>query len=156
MRGPVLPHQHGTRTGYTKGCNCEPCREANRIYQAAYKRRRAATAPPPPKPAVRPMQIINLFGTRPVIAESTPAPGAWVARAACATHDHDLWFPTPKNTGRRGGPDPEYRRTVAAAKRVCRTCPVLADCAAYITAWPQPGIWAGLTENERRQQRRTA
>ena len=32
--------EHGTRTMYVKGCRCEPCRDANRVYQRQYLRGR--------------------------------------------------------------------------------------------------------------------
>jgi hypothetical protein len=37
------PSPHGTTTRYQRGCRCDPCREANRVYAADYKQRREAT-----------------------------------------------------------------------------------------------------------------
>lgn len=34
MRKPV---QHGTHSVYVKGCRCDKCREANKIYMRKYK-----------------------------------------------------------------------------------------------------------------------
>jgi len=34
---------HGTITGYTSGCACEPCRQAMRDYQRERRRRKKAT-----------------------------------------------------------------------------------------------------------------
>jgi WhiB family redox-sensing transcriptional regulator len=46
------------------------------------------------------------------------------------------------------GPAREEREL--AAKAVCATCPVVAECAAYaIRAREQYGIWGGMTEAER-------
>jgi hypothetical protein len=55
------------------------------------------------------------------------------------------WFP---------GPD---LAATAAAKAVCETCPALSACREWAIAQEPPlyGIWGGLTENERRQVRRS-
>lgn len=34
--------RHGTRGRYERGCRCEPCREAKRVENAAYRRRKLA------------------------------------------------------------------------------------------------------------------
>ena len=44
--------------------------------------------------------------------------------------------------------------TVGQAKAICAACPVLDECKAYIDANPQPGIWGGTTERERKAARR--
>jgi hypothetical protein len=31
---------HGTRSRYTAGCHCQPCRDANTAYQRAHRRER--------------------------------------------------------------------------------------------------------------------
>lgn len=43
---PILPPRvgdktivHGTRTAYVYGCRCDPCRDAEAIYSAEYKRK---------------------------------------------------------------------------------------------------------------------
>ena len=33
------PERHGTYADYAKGCRCDPCRDAMRVYKAAYYRR---------------------------------------------------------------------------------------------------------------------
>jgi WhiB family transcriptional regulator, redox-sensing transcriptional regulator len=75
-----------------------------------------------------------------------PAP-SWMERAACAGHDDpDLWFPE------RGE---DERRQQALA--ICAACPVRPACLAYVLSMPpQPGIWGGTTEDERRQADRHA
>jgi hypothetical protein len=55
--------RHGTRPGYTDGCRCGDCKDAQRLYQRRYRERRAAAVP---------------FGTPtqpPVAAVSLPAAG---------------------------------------------------------------------------------
>lgn len=43
--------------------------------------------------------------------------------------------------------DDQTQRACAAA---CLRCPALTECAAYLTAYPEPaGVWAGLTEKQR-------
>jgi WhiB family redox-sensing transcriptional regulator len=90
------------------------------------------------------------------MAEEIKAPGAWRFDGACCDYSYDLWFPETENTGRRGGAGASYHAKVRQAKAICATCPVLADCADYIAANPQQGIWAGTTERERREARRAA
>lgn len=69
----------------------------------------------------------------------------WLDRAACRDHDPELWFPVGDNSD---------NPAIEQAKTICRACPVLTACAAWVTANPQDhGIWAGLTPKERRRQR---
>ena len=62
-----------------------------------------------------------------------------VVKAACRGVNPEIFFPGP---GKR--PD--------EAKAVCRRCPVKAECLddALRGGWRLEGIWAGLTETERR------
>ena len=49
--------------------------------------------------------------------------------------------------GERG---PSRARRDQAAKAVCATCPVLAQCAAHALAAREPyGVWGGLSEQDR-------
>ncbi|WP_446677701.1 WhiB family transcriptional regulator, partial [Streptomyces galbus] len=50
----------------------------------------------------------------------------WLTEAACVGEDPELFFPVGST-----GPALE---DVAAAKRVCARCPVIADCLAYAPA----------------------
>lgn len=76
-----------------------------------------------------------------VTLEDTPAPGAWVERAACRVLPTDWFF----------SDDPADSET---ARAVCRPCPVRDDCAAYALAVPGiGGIWGGLSEADRRRIR---
>jgi WhiB family redox-sensing transcriptional regulator len=68
---------------------------------------------------------------------------AWQSRARCRGMSPELFYPE------RG-----QNSDVAAAKAVCRECPVLEDCRAWGIAHEKNGIWGGLTERERRKARR--
>jgi WhiB family redox-sensing transcriptional regulator len=62
----------------------------------------------------------------------------WTA-AACAGLDPDPFHP------RRG-------ENAAAAKTICRACPIQADCLAWALAnHERHGIWGGRSERERRR-----
>lgn len=85
----------------------------------------------------------------PVLLRLVPAPGdgtprRWQDQALCAEVDTDLFFPED------GG-------SVKAPKRVCRGCPVRAECLEYALGTGQRhGVWGGLSEHERRVLRRQA
>lgn len=71
-------------------------------------------------------------------AITTPQP--WMTDAVCATVDPDLWYPE-----RGDGYSSRW------AKRVCRACPVIAECLAYaLDQGEEYGIWGGTSANERR------
>lgn len=64
---------------------------------------------------------------------------SWQGRALCAQTDPELFFVE------KGG-------TARPAKRVCRECPVRAECLEYALENGEGfGIWGGLTERERRR-----
>jgi WhiB family redox-sensing transcriptional regulator len=68
-------------------------------------------------------------------------------RGACQAAEPELFFPVSA-----AGPAVAQ---VAAAKAVCRGCPVRAECLDYAIQTAQDhGIWGGMTEEERRQARR--
>lgn len=68
---------------------------------------------------------------------------SWHARAACRiTPGVETWMFFPG----RGDV-----ATVRAAKAVCATCPVTAECLDYALRLGEPGIWGGTSENERRR-----
>lgn len=78
----------------------------------------------------------------PEVWEETPAPGAWISRGSCRGAPTSLFF--PDDAGR-----------AHEAIRVCRRCPVRAECAAYALDIPGlEGIWGGLTEADRLRHRR--
>ena len=61
----------------------------------------------------------------------------WRSSAVCAQTDPRLFFP-----GKGGGVNP--------AKRVCRGCPVQAECLEF-GLHERYGVWGGLSERERRR-----
>lgn len=81
---------------------------------------------------------------------SFPVPEVWTAEAACRRRWHLFWPPN--------GHPPEHGSAKAAreakARALCHSCPVLADCLAWVLDGdtdPVPGtICAGLDEGERR------
>ena len=74
-----------------------------------------------------------------------PAP-SWLEQAACASHDDpDLWFPEHGENDRQ-----------REALRICAECPVRTACLAYVLSLPpQPGIWGGTTEDQRKARLKT-
>ncbi|MEZ5117295.1 MAG: WhiB family transcriptional regulator [Candidatus Nanopelagicales bacterium] len=88
-----------------------------------------------------------------------PGPNAdfwdWQMQAACRGEDPSLFF---HPEGERG---PARLARELAAKAVCASCPVMAQCAAHALRVREPyGVWGGLTEDEResllRRRRRMA
>lgn len=74
------------------------------------------------------------------------APGEWIEDAACARVGGDSWYPE------KGESD-----VAEDAKRVCRRCPVLAECLDYAIAnGEKHGIWGGTNERQRRRLARNA
>lgn len=72
----------------------------------------------------------------------TPLP--WYKDALCAQIGGDDWFPE------KGG-------STLAAKKVCAKCPVRGACLEDAMSSDQRyGVWAGLSERERRQLKRGA
>jgi WhiB family transcriptional regulator, redox-sensing transcriptional regulator len=68
----------------------------------------------------------------------------WYERAACLDTDADCFFPE------KGG-------STRAAKRICQTCTVQAECLDYALANDERfGIWGGLSERERRRLKQRA
>ena len=71
----------------------------------------------------------------------------WRDRAACRDSDPNLFFPV--------GTTGTALEEVEAAKALCRTCPVRAECLAFALETNQEaGVWGGASEEERRQLRR--
>lgn len=74
----------------------------------------------------------------------------WHTRAACREADPDLFFvPGEDYTA------PAALAQVAAARRVCLTCPVRIECLSWaVEVSEDHGLWAGMTPDERRTIRR--
>jgi WhiB family transcriptional regulator, redox-sensing transcriptional regulator len=78
---------------------------------------------------------------------STDLQIGWQYRAACKGPSSNLFF-APNHLERKD----ERLAREAAAKAICRTCPVLVECREYALLVREPhGIWGGLNEYERRQ-----
>ena len=68
----------------------------------------------------------------------------WQDQALCAETDPEAFFPE------KGG-------STRDAKRVCRVCPVRAECLQYALDHDERfGIWGGMSERERRRLKREA
>jgi WhiB family redox-sensing transcriptional regulator len=68
----------------------------------------------------------------------------WQLEGACRALPPEMFF---HPEGERG---PRRRNREAAAKAICATCPVIAECRAHALAIREPyGIWGGLGEDER-------
>ena len=68
----------------------------------------------------------------------------WQLQGLCRELPTEMFF---HPEGERG---PRRRNREMAAKSVCNTCPVLAQCRAHALAVREPyGIWGGLSEEER-------
>lgn len=65
-------------------------------------------------------------------------PQPWMDDALCAQADPDSWFPE------KGG-------AVGPAVKICRRCPVAAECLDYALAnGERYGVWGGVSERPRR------
>jgi WhiB family redox-sensing transcriptional regulator len=65
----------------------------------------------------------------------------WAEDALCLGADGEMWF----------------EAVPVAAVRICRQCPVAAECLGYALARPDlDGVWGGTTPKERKRLRRTA
>lgn len=63
----------------------------------------------------------------------------WHKQAECQHHDPNMWFPTD---------DRFEQENVARAKTICRSCPVINECAEWGVRHENYGIWGGMTANE--------
>ena len=76
--------------------------------------------------------------TRTISNAPAAAVGLWIARAACATADPEIFFPVGQESD-------------TAAKEYCARCPVRGSCLDYaLTAGEEFGVWGGLNEGERK------
>ncbi|MEP7053874.1 MAG: WhiB family transcriptional regulator [Actinomycetota bacterium] len=68
----------------------------------------------------------------------------WQLSGACRGTDPSLFFLPEAERG------PRKARRERAAKAVCRTCPVIDQCAAFALSTREPyGVWGGLTPEDR-------
>lgn len=76
------------------------------------------------------------------LVDSDPHGVTWQDRALCAQADPEVWFPDPGNA-------------VVIARRICRRCPVQAQCLEYALDHNERfGVWGGTSEAERREIKR--
>ena len=67
----------------------------------------------------------------------------WIKRAACKGFDTSVFFN-------------KDQASFAAARAICRSCPVVDTCAEYALADPHlVGFWGGMTPRERSMVRRS-
>ncbi|HEY9390536.1 MAG TPA: WhiB family transcriptional regulator [Mycobacteriales bacterium] len=70
----------------------------------------------------------------------------WQLHGACRNVDSSLFF---HPEGERG---PARAAREAAAKAVCRRCPVIGECLRHALTTREPyGVWGGLSESEREE-----
>jgi WhiB family redox-sensing transcriptional regulator len=98
-------------------------------YQATRRQR-------PPAPISLDIETLALER---MITAVTPPPRGILDNAACADTDPDAFFEEPgSGIGR-------------AAKRVCKTCPVMAECLEWaLDNHEVYGVWGGTSEKQRR------
>ncbi len=63
----------------------------------------------------------------------------WKELGVCRGQDPDIWFPE------------KSRWAEQAAKAICHTCPVEAQCMDYAIRNHEVGIWGGTTERQRKK-----
>ncbi|WP_328310977.1 WhiB family transcriptional regulator [Actinomycetospora sp. NBC_00405] len=77
----------------------------------------------------------------------------WQSRGTCRNHDPELFF--PPNDGQDLDDTPSVQQQVAAARQVCRFCPVQRECLAWaLDSGKDHGVWAATIPGERRLMRR--
>jgi WhiB family transcriptional regulator, redox-sensing transcriptional regulator len=83
-------------------------------------------------------------------AARRPAPAwGWQERAACRAASLDLFF------GPEGERQPERTAREQQALRICAGCPVRAACLEHALTAPEPaGVWGGMSEEQRTDERR--
>ncbi|TRV72570.1 WhiB family transcriptional regulator [Streptomyces sp. 130] len=86
---------------------------------------------------------------------SLPRSYDWRDDAECLRpgHDPELWHPA--------GTTGAWAVQIEEAQAVCRSCPVINECARWALDNRESGIWGGMTEQDRaayrrRRARRTA
>ena len=75
-----------------------------------------------------------------------PPPPRWTRDAACADVAVSAFYPEKQDA----------RAVIQAARAICATCPVAGPCLQWALDHDEAGVWAGTTEEQRRQMRRQA
>jgi WhiB family redox-sensing transcriptional regulator len=65
---------------------------------------------------------------------------AWMARGRCRGSDPSDWYPVE-----------DHPPTIGWLRGICRKCDVQSECAEWAIANEDHGVWAGLTEKDRRK-----
>lgn len=77
---------------------------------------------------------------------STKGQPDWRSLSACRDEDPELFFPDPRGPG---------LTQLEVARAVCARCQVRAECLSFAMETVQDhGVWGGMSEDERRAQRR--
>ena len=134
----------GTEAGYQRHyyANETPCEACYAGASATVRaRKQLERKQPEPRPAARVSR-----GTTPPARADTD----WKQQGACyGTFDRTFF---PGTTGDQG------KKYAEAAKAVCETCSVTAQCLEYALSLPlhlaEWGVWGGLTPKERRKLRK--
>lgn len=77
-----------------------------------------------------------------ILGNDFPEPRDLGGYPSCAGSDPEMFFP-----------DKGHVEQVAWAKRICKSCPIIAVCAEEHLP-ERYGVWGGLSERERREVRR--
>lgn len=71
---------------------------------------------------------------------------------SCAQVDPELFFPQEVDLGTNK--IVAVYRDASAAKEICYSCPLIADCLEYALKSQEIGIWGGTTERQRDKMRK--
>ena len=78
-----------------------------------------------------------------LVAIPANADVTWMEQGVCRKYDPDLWHPkfdAPSST--------------AAAKAICKLCPVQSECLDWALKYDENGVWGGTSEADRRTLQR--
>ena len=76
----------------------------------------------------------------------TEAAWSWQLKGKCLEYPPEIFFPEEQGWSTR------RRQRENEAKRICRACPVLAECREHALRTPELfGIWGAMTARERAQ-----
>lgn len=69
---------------------------------------------------------------------------SWASQGVCRDPkvDKKIFFPEGNSS------------QLAAARKVCQTCPVIGPCLAYALEYGEDGVWGGTSERQRRTMTR--
>jgi WhiB family redox-sensing transcriptional regulator len=74
------------------------------------------------------------------------------AKPSCAEVDPELFFPQEVEVS--STKIVSVYRDASAAKEICYSCPLVAECLEYALGGQEIGIWGGLTERQRDKLRK--